>query len=236
MGRTRRNGLDYFPFDVDFFNDIKVRKLIKYQSGKAVTVYALLLCIIYREGYYIEWDKELPFIISEQTGFDEAYVKAVIECCLNLGLLNAGLYQRHHVLSSRGIQKRYQQVCQVGRRIKSIDDYSLLSTADAPRPAQPEQLTLAPEPEARPDAREQKFRDDMKASPLWVEQMCMRHAVDRDKLMTIIDDFFLDCQCRDKTHDSTQDAKRHFNDWLLTRAKKNPKKPNKKNVNDLWKP
>ena len=35
MGRNRKSGLDYFPFDVDTFQDIKIRKLIKYQSGKA---------------------------------------------------------------------------------------------------------------------------------------------------------------------------------------------------------
>lgn len=51
MGRNVKKGLDYFPFDVDFFQDIKIRKLIKYQRGKAVTVYALLLCLIYKNGY-----------------------------------------------------------------------------------------------------------------------------------------------------------------------------------------
>ena len=77
MGRNKKNGLDYFPFDIDLFQDIRIRKLIKYQSGKAVTVYALLLCIIYKDGYYMKWDKELPFIISEQTGFEEAYILEV---------------------------------------------------------------------------------------------------------------------------------------------------------------
>ena len=31
MGRNVKKGLDYFHFDVDFFQDIKIRKLIKYQ-------------------------------------------------------------------------------------------------------------------------------------------------------------------------------------------------------------
>ena len=75
MARTIKKGLDYFPFDVDFFQDIRIRKLIKYQGGKAVTVYALLLCTIYKNGYYAEWDKELPFIISEQSGYTEAYIQ-----------------------------------------------------------------------------------------------------------------------------------------------------------------
>lgn len=33
--------------DVDMFQDIKIRKLIKRQGGKNVAVYVLLLCFIY---------------------------------------------------------------------------------------------------------------------------------------------------------------------------------------------
>ena len=36
MARTFKKGLDYFPLDIDIFNDLKIRKLIKYQGGKAI--------------------------------------------------------------------------------------------------------------------------------------------------------------------------------------------------------
>lgn len=107
MGRNRKLGLDYFPMDVDFFQDIRIRKLIKYQGGKAVTVYALLLCIIYKQGYYVRWDDELPFIISEQTGFEEAYIQEVFKCCLIVGLFSKKLYDSDKVITSKGIQERW---------------------------------------------------------------------------------------------------------------------------------
>lgn len=107
MGRNRKVGLDYFPMDVDFFQDIRIRKLIKYQGGKAVTVYALLLCIIYKQGYYVRWDDELPFIISEQTGFEEAYIQEVFKCCLIVGLFSKKLYDSDKVITSKGIQERW---------------------------------------------------------------------------------------------------------------------------------
>ena len=107
MGRNRKLGLDYFPMDVDFFQDIRIRKLIKYQGGKAVTVYALLLCIIYKQGYYMRWDDELPFIISEQTGFEEAYIQEVFKCCLIVGLFSKKLYDSDKVITSKGIQERW---------------------------------------------------------------------------------------------------------------------------------
>ena len=111
MGRSKKNGLDYFPFDIDLFQDIRIRKLIKWQSGKAVTVYALLLCIIYKDGYYLRWDKELPFIISEQIGFEEAYVLEAINSCLKFGLFSEKLYTSSGVLTSKGIQERDKRIC-----------------------------------------------------------------------------------------------------------------------------
>lgn len=132
MGRNKKYGLDYFPFDIDLFQDIRIRKLIKYQSGKAITVYALLLCIIYKDGYYVRWDKELPFIISEQTGFEEAYVLEVINSCLKLGLFNEELYTSDGILTSKGIQERYKKICDLCRRNSEISEFTLISSEEKP--------------------------------------------------------------------------------------------------------
>lgn len=130
MGRNKKNGLDYFPFDIDLFQDIRIRKLIKYQSGKAVTVYTLLLCIIYKDGYYMRWDKELPFIISEQTGFEEAYILEVINSCLKLGLFHNELYVSDGILTSKGVQERYKKICDLCRRNSEISEFSLISSEE----------------------------------------------------------------------------------------------------------
>ncbi len=126
MARIAKSGLEYFPFDIDFFQDIRIRKLIKRQGGKAVTVYALLLCLIYKNGYYMQWDDELPFIGSEMSGFDEAYVSEVIKTCLTLGLFDKNLYDTEQVLTSKGIQVRYCNIQRLNKRMSRIDKYSLL--------------------------------------------------------------------------------------------------------------
>lgn len=145
MARTIKMGLDYFPFDVDFFQDIRIRKLIKYQGGKAVTVYALLLCTIYKNGYYAEWDKELPFIISEQLGYTEAYIQEVIDCCLNIGLLSKELFESAKVLTSKGIQERYRRICSSSRRTSVIDEYNLIPVAEKDSPKSPQKTTEKPQ-------------------------------------------------------------------------------------------
>lgn len=126
MARIAKSGLEYFPFDIDFFQDIRIRKLIKRQGGKAVTVYALLLCLIYKNGYYMQWDDELPFIGSEMSGFDEAYISEVIKSCLTLGLFDKNLYDTEQVLTSRGIQVRYCNIQRLNKRMSRIDKYSLI--------------------------------------------------------------------------------------------------------------
>lgn len=126
MARIAKSGLEYFPFDIDFFQDIRIRKLIKRQGGKAVTVYALLLCLIYKNGYYMQWDDELPFIGSEMSGFDEAYVSEVIKTCLSLGLFDKNLYDTEQVLTSKGIQVRYCNIQRLNKRMSRIDRYSLM--------------------------------------------------------------------------------------------------------------
>jgi len=128
MARPNKTGLSYFPYDVDFFDDFKVRKLIRRQGGKAIAVYALLLCFIYKNGYYIGSDEELPFIIAEKLGYDEVYVREVINNLFALELLDEGMYKSHGILTSRGIQNRFAKVQEmIGRRKYEITEYSLQS-------------------------------------------------------------------------------------------------------------
>ena len=132
MGRKVKRGLDYFPFDIDFFQDIKIRKLIRRQSGKAITVYALLLCFIYKDGYYMRWDKELPFIISELSGYDEVYISEVIKDCIALGLFSHSMFETEGILTSAGIQERYQRICADCKRKCMIREFDLISSEEMP--------------------------------------------------------------------------------------------------------
>ena len=92
MARPTKAILEYFPMDIGFFQDVKVRKLIRYQGGKAISVYAFLLCTIYRDGYYTEWSSDLAFLVSEATHYDECFVNEAIKCCVRVGLFNADFF------------------------------------------------------------------------------------------------------------------------------------------------
>lgn len=166
MGRNKKYGLDYFPFDIDLFQDIRIRKLIKYQSGKAITVYALLLCIIYKDGYYVRWDKELPFIISEQTGFEEAYVLEVINSCLKLGLFNEELYTSDGILTSKGIQERYKKICDLCRRKSEISEFSLISSEETGLYSEEMPINSAKSTQSKVKKRKENITVDSNESPV----------------------------------------------------------------------
>ena len=121
MARPKKQGLDYFQKNVDFYQDIKIRKLIRHKGIQAVSVYDILLCQIYRVGYYISWDDDLPFIISEISDLKEDNILDIINYALSIGLFDQTMYEEHQVLTSHGIQERFFDFCSVAKRKVSAD-------------------------------------------------------------------------------------------------------------------
>ena len=76
MARPTKKGLDYFPLDVDFLSDLKVRRIIKACGKEAVHILVALLANIYRdEGYYVLWDDDLAFLVADEVGTKEGTVE-----------------------------------------------------------------------------------------------------------------------------------------------------------------
>ena len=127
MARQPKKGLEYFPMDVNVFQDIKIRKLIKYQGSNAFSIYSYLLCLIYKDGYYMKYDPDLAFIVSEFTGFDEKYISTVFNCCLDVDLFHKELFISHKIITSKGIQERFSFVTKSLNRVSVINDFNLIS-------------------------------------------------------------------------------------------------------------
>lgn len=132
MARPAKPGLDYFPLDTDMFCDMRIRRLIRRCGGEAVAVYTLLLCTVYRSGYYIVADDDLSFMLSEQSGLDEAYILKVISSCIDIGLFDKTLYNSDRMLTSRAIQERYRTICTQCHRTSIISDFSLIKSEETP--------------------------------------------------------------------------------------------------------
>lgn len=154
MGRNAKKGLEYYPMDVDIVSDIKIRKLIKYHGGQALTVYTLLLCHIYKSGYFIHWDEDIPFVLSEQTGFDEEYIEKVVGYCITVGLFSEQLYNHDKVLTSKAIQERYSFICKQANRKSQIKEFSLISSDKIPISS--EEIPISSEESTQSKVKESK--------------------------------------------------------------------------------
>ena len=109
MARPRKTGLDYFPFDVDFFSNKKIRILRARYGADGVAIYIFLLCEIYRNGYYIVWDNDYKYVISDELNLSDGLIEQVLTFLVERSLLNSILLDSDTILTSPGIQKRYQE-------------------------------------------------------------------------------------------------------------------------------
>lgn len=108
MPRPQKEGIDYFPFDIDFFSDPKI-KILKARYGvDGVAVYIYLLCEIYRSGYYIRFNDDSAYIISDDLKMSSDKVMQVLKFLLERSLFDNILFQSDAVLTSAGIQRRFQ--------------------------------------------------------------------------------------------------------------------------------
>lgn len=112
-GAPVKKGLDYFPKMVTFYDDDKVFDLLEQYGPLGVTVYDVILTIVYSQGYYAQMHKDkLARMIVRKIGNrwikKEAAVQ-VIDACADIGLLHDVLLSQG-IITSVGIQKRYYRV------------------------------------------------------------------------------------------------------------------------------
>lgn len=132
MPRPQKEGIDYFPLDVNFFVDKKVKILKARFGADGITIYLYLLCEIYRAGYYIHFDDDALFITSDDLNMSPDKVKQVLKFLLERSLFNNTLFQSDTILTSAGIQRRFQLA--VKERAKKnpvgIKDFWLLTATE----------------------------------------------------------------------------------------------------------
>lgn len=123
-GRPTKQGIDYFPIDVGFFTDVKVRKISRACGASSTSILICLLCNIYKDnGYYILWDEDLPFVIADTVGVSEGAVKEVLLKALQVDFFSREKYEKHNILTSNGIQKRFFLATYQRKETSIISDY-----------------------------------------------------------------------------------------------------------------
>ena len=124
MARPKKQGIDYFPLDVNFFSDVKIRKIARTCGSQSTSILICLLCNIYKDnGYYILWDEDLPFVIADSVGVSEGAVKEVILKAIQVDFFNKDIYEKYKVLTSHGIQSRFKSAVYKREEIEYVVEY-----------------------------------------------------------------------------------------------------------------
>ena len=124
MARPNKEGLEYFPLDTKFDDEIQ---LIDGRFGCAgLGVLIKLWQIIYSNGYYIDWTERESLLYKPRINADTKVITDVINECLKWGIFDNELYQKYSILTSKGIQKRFIEATQRRKENEFIKEYLLI--------------------------------------------------------------------------------------------------------------
>lgn len=131
MARPTKQGLDYFPLDVGFLQDMKIRRLMKACGPQSIPVLISLLCSIYRdEGYYIGWDKDMPFLVADEVGASEGAVSEIVNKAIQIDIFNSDIFEKFSILTSAGIQRRFFKAAARRNEIRVRREILLISVSE----------------------------------------------------------------------------------------------------------
>ncbi len=133
MARPMKDGVDYFPFDTDFFADRKIKRIKGEFGAKGILILLTLYCNIYREtGYYLPWDDDDCFLMADAVGCgcSPELIAQVVDRCVERSIFDSGVFNVFDVLTSAGIQRRFLNAMERRSTIPVIEEYWLVDGND----------------------------------------------------------------------------------------------------------
>lgn len=138
MAAPLKDGLDYYPLDVDFMDDDKVIDILDKENcgARALMVLMYLWNKCYGDkGYYLVVDDKTYKRIRQYFDYtgeiSEDYIKQVISECVKGGLFDESVFIRFGILTSARIQKQYLRGAAGRKKIEIIKEYLLLNIDDS---------------------------------------------------------------------------------------------------------
>lgn len=118
MGAPYKQGLDYFSFDVDFFNNEKIIAISGEFGIKGEIVAIKLLCAVYENGYFAVWSELFQMkLLKSINGINIELLNQIVNRLVKWEFFDKDLFNSDMVLTSINIQKRFIEATKKRKRI-----------------------------------------------------------------------------------------------------------------------
>lgn len=130
MGLRGNKGLKYFPLVTDFFQDRDVRRLMLCCGEAGVLLYIYILCATYAKSYYLKWDEDMLMDASLDLRCQTQQLEATLNYLLEKGFFDRELFEQRGLLSSKAVQRQFQECARAMRRKCVVDRQAWLLDDD----------------------------------------------------------------------------------------------------------
>lgn len=125
MARPTKQGVDYFPLDVNLDSKFKFIEMNFGLEGFAIII--KIFQEIYANGYWAKFGQDELLLFSFEVNVDINRVNAVISEAIVRNIFDKELYDKYEILTSLGIQKRYKEIVKRRKDVEVIQEYLLIS-------------------------------------------------------------------------------------------------------------
>lgn len=133
MPRPLKVGLDYFPLDVNFFSNKKIKALRRAFGATGIAVYLNILCRVYSSGYYYRFTSEEDLVADIAEDVSNGRFRSVIACVADVirhlienGIIDKTFYERDLVITGKAMQEQYALSASKAKRKIDFGIYQLV--------------------------------------------------------------------------------------------------------------
>ena len=135
MARPTKQGIEYFPLDVDLDSDDKLSMIIGEFGIKGELIYTKLLGWIYKHnGYYSNWDEMEQLKFAKRVAYignpSVSLINEIVARCIKWGLFDQSVFVSLQILTSRRIQMTWLDATRK-RKERQIDQKIWISEVNA---------------------------------------------------------------------------------------------------------
>lgn len=257
MARPTRQGIDYFPYDVDLDQDDKLGMIVGEFKIKGEILYIKLCAWIYKtNGYYTEWneDVQLRFLRRyDYCGFSVSFLNEVVPRLIKWELFDQVVFDSLHVLTSARIQETWLDATRK-RKDCIIDEKLRVSSGSK---AEETQKKAEETPQSK--LKESKLKESREESPpeknpygeielcydveklllgskILFDSLCAKHRKDQNTGLFVLKKYHLHLVENEKYPRSKNSLTAGFEKWLMDEKSYRNAKSGTKQVGETFEP